>query len=54
MDPVFAPTWSYDYWSSTTYQDDLSDAWDVYFYVGNTVANLKTNFIPARAVRSGS
>jgi len=54
VDPLFAPTQSVSYWSSTTTQDGPSYAWDVYFANGVTGANGKTNFIYVRAVRAGS
>lgn len=54
-DPVFLPTQSYFYWSSTTYQSDPSNAWSVNFNYGMPDAlPLKTNILYARGVRAGS
>lgn len=55
IDPIFGPTFSYSYWSSSTYQVDPSRAW----YVGFTVAagggaDFKTVVANVRAVRAGS
>ena len=47
-------TQSNNYWSSTTYQDNPSNAWNVNFNDGNPNANNKTNNNFVRAVRSGS
>jgi hypothetical protein len=52
--PVFGPTQSNFYWSSSTYQSDPAFAWDVYFYNGNASANTKTANSFVRAVRTGS
>lgn len=47
-------TQSNNYWSSTTYQNNPSNAWNVNFNDGNTNANNKTNSNYVRAVRAGS
>jgi len=45
---------SNNYWSSSTYQNNPSNAWNVNFNDGNTNANNKTNNNYVRAVRAGS
>ena len=45
---------SSNYWSSTTYQNNPSNAWNVNFNDGNVNANNKTNSNYVRAVRGGS
>ena len=42
------------YSSSSTYGDNPSNAWGVFFYSGYTGATPKTDFFPVRAVRGGS
>lgn len=52
IDPIFGPTATYDYWSSTTYVLDYTSAWSVYFGNGSLVTDIKYNtVIHARAVR---
>jgi hypothetical protein len=41
------------YWSSTTYADDSSYAWIVYFYLGNISYSVKSNNYYVRCVRGG-
>jgi len=47
-------TQSDNYWSSSTYQNNPNNAWNVNFNDGNTNANNKTNNNYVRAVRAGS
>jgi len=47
-------TRSNNYWSSSTYQNNPTNAWNVNFNDGNTNANNKTNTYGVRAVRAGS
>jgi hypothetical protein len=46
-------TKSFDYWSSSTYQDSPDSAWIVYFGDGSVFADLKSTTIYVRAVRGG-
>jgi hypothetical protein len=43
-----------NYWSSTTYQSNPTNAWNVNFNDGSTNANNKSNNNHVRAVRGGS
>lgn len=54
IDPVFGPTQSLGYWSSSTDQNDPAYAWRVYFGYGYTAAYDKTSGYSVRAVRAGS
>ncbi len=45
---------SSNYWSSSTYANNPTNAWNVNFNDGNTNANNKTNNNYVRAVRGGS
>ena len=45
---------SSNYWSSTTYQNNPNNAWNVNFNDGNVNANNKNNNNYVRAVRGGS
>lgn len=47
-------TQSNNYWSSTTYQNNPTNAWIVNFNDGNVNANNKSNNNYVRAVRGGS
>jgi hypothetical protein len=47
-------TQSSNYWSSTTYQNNPTNAWNVNFNDGNVNNNNKSNNNYARAVRGGS
>jgi len=47
-------TQSSNYWSSSTYQNNPNNAWNVNFNNGNTNNNNKTNSNYVRAVRAGS
>lgn len=47
-------TQSNNYWSSSTYQNNPQNAWNVNFNDGNVNANNKTNNNYVRAVRGGS
>ncbi|MBX3027856.1 DUF1566 domain-containing protein [bacterium] len=47
-------TQSNNYWSSTTYQNNPTNAWNVNFNDGNVNANNKSNTFYVRAVRGGS
>ena len=51
---VARATQSNNYWSSSTYQNNPTNAWNVNFNDGNTNANNKTNNNYVRAVRGGS
>jgi hypothetical protein len=53
INPVFGPTQSSGYWSSTTYQGNSTYAWDVYFYDGSVSYYTKSNSYYVRAVRGG-
>jgi hypothetical protein len=45
---------SNNYWSSSTYANNPTNAWNVNFNDGNGNANNKTNNFRVRAVRGGS
>jgi hypothetical protein len=47
-------TQSNNYWSSTTYQNNPTNAWNVNFNDGNVNAKNKSNNNYVRAVRGGS
>jgi hypothetical protein len=47
-------TQSNNYWSSSTYQNNPTNAWNVNFNDGNTNNNNKTNSLYVRGVRAGS
>ena len=51
---VEGATQSSNYWSSTTNQNNPTNAWNVNFNNGNTNNNNKTNSLYVRAVRAGS
>jgi hypothetical protein len=53
IDPVFGPTQSYYYWSSTTYSGIPDNAWDVGFYNGYVLYDYKLDNGFVRAVRGG-
>ena len=53
VDPVFGPTASFYYWSSTTLSVFADDAWYVLFSSGNVLYELKNGEFGVRAVRSG-
>lgn len=44
---------SWSYWSSTTYANDASKAWQIEFYSGSSYAQVKTNLYHVRCVRGG-
>ena len=50
--PEFLPTRSNFYWSSSTDQLDLGDAWVVFFLLGLKYAGYKTTGFHVRAVRA--
>jgi len=50
---VFENTSSYDYWSSTTYEDGHDVAWNVNFYVGYVYGSSKDDDRYVRCVRAG-
>ena len=54
IDPVFGPTQSDYYWSSSTFQGGPSGAWVVGFGGGHPYADGKTGTSYVRAVRAGS
>jgi hypothetical protein len=47
---VFPNTQSYSYWSSSTYAQDTSYAWYVYFYYGEVYYYYKTSYYYVRCV----
>jgi hypothetical protein len=51
IDPIFGPTQTAVYWSST--EDKIATAWFVHFYDGSTSSVTKALAFPVRAVRSG-
>jgi hypothetical protein len=51
--PMFDPTGTDNYWSSTSSAPNLSRAWAVNFFDGNVFANVKINTSRVRAVRGG-
>ena len=51
---VAGSTASNNYWSSTTYENNPNNAWNVDFNDGNVNANDKNNDNHVRAVRGGS
>lgn len=53
VDPIFVPTQSIFYWSSSTVQNSPTSAWIVDFYVGETNSGPKMNSLYVRVVRSG-
>ena len=54
IDPLFGPTSSSGYWSSTTGAADPMGAWGMDFNNGNAATVNKTSIERVRAVRSGS
>lgn len=54
IDPIFGPTASNVYWSSTTHPVNPIFAWSVLFLGGNVGVDGKGNFTHVRAVRGGS
>lgn len=53
VNPIFTNTKSNYYWSSTTCNDGISSAWDVYFVGGTLFSDAKTALHYVRAVRGG-
>jgi hypothetical protein len=53
IDTIFESIQSSGYWSSTSYADDSSRAWRVYFSYGDTNNNNKNNNNYVRCVRAG-
>jgi hypothetical protein len=53
IDPIFGPTASSLYWSSSTYADNPFDAWRVYFSNGYVFFDNKGYGRSVRAVRGG-
>jgi len=53
VDPIFGPTQSYYYWSSSSYATSPQNAWYVFFNDGSVNAILKVNNPYVRAVRGG-
>jgi hypothetical protein len=51
IDPIFGPTGSLLYWSSSTSTSSPTTAWDVSFLAGNVSANAKSVNDFVRAVR---
>lgn len=51
IEATFVNTASNDYWSSTSYAADSTDAWGVGFYSGNVYWDGKTNSDYVRCVR---
>jgi Protein of unknown function (DUF1566) len=54
INPIFGPTRSSNYWSSSTYQVNPGYAWSVNFSYGGVDYTYKTSGRFVRAVRSGS
>ena len=54
IDPIFGPTFTSNYWSSTTNAFSTFDAWFVSFFIGNVGIDDKTLDVFVRAVRGGS
>ncbi len=54
VDPIFGPTASNDYWSSSPVANSLHTVWVVSFDNGHVGANGKISINHARAVRGGS
>jgi len=54
LDTAYFPTniMSSDYWSSTTYTNNTSEAWPVYFFLGGVMPYVKDYGYSVRAVRS--
>ncbi len=53
IDPIFGPTATRSYWSSSAIAADQSAAWLVNFATGGLVTDAKTSFNCVRAVRGG-
>jgi polyhydroxyalkanoate synthesis regulator phasin len=53
IDPVFGPTATAGYWTSSTVAGGPSSAWDVFFSNGFVNFNPKTTGLAVRAVRGG-
>lgn len=53
IDPIFGPTASDWYWSSTTFAGIPDSAWGVYFYGGYVDDDYKGFDLHVRAVRGG-
>jgi hypothetical protein len=53
-DPVLAGTCNLWHWSSMSYADDATSAWEVYFYFGVVSTSVKSDSGYARCVRSGA
>jgi hypothetical protein len=53
IDPIFGPTISSSYWSSTTFASNPGGAWFVHFTSGNVGSFNKDDFVRVRAVRGG-
>jgi hypothetical protein len=51
IDPIFGPTVSYDYWSSSTYAGNADYAWGVNFSDGGVGFDRKDRTLYVRAVR---
>lgn len=54
INPIFGPTFAGFYWSSTTSDFVLSNAWGGVFNFGDVVVDVKSNDNFVRAVRGGS
>jgi len=52
--PIFGPTFSFVYWSSSTPADGPSRAWGIDFFHDELIGSSKTHSKFARAVRDGS
>jgi len=53
IDPIFGPTALEHYWSSTSYADDPSAVWSVFFNIGTIIDRHKSSSNYVRAVRGG-
>lgn len=53
IDPIFSGTIPYYYWSSRSYENNTSNAWNVNFNYGTVFIFNKSNNFYVRAVRGG-
>ncbi len=53
IDNTAFPGTPYGFWSSSSFANNTSGAWGVFFYNGSVVDNIKSDYFYARCVRSG-